>query len=334
MHHRWAPRIIFGLTAAAALATAADLPTKRGLAYIQDKDTNPDDSRIMLSDESLISWYYTWSRNMARAVGDSVRFVPLIHNLDDSNDRQLVSTLDRAPDSSTHLLSFNEPDGETDTGGSAISPREAAESYIRHIAPLRTETRDRKRTWKISHPSVTGSPRGLDWLRDFNESCWDIDKDNGCPTDFVAVHWYGDQYGLRNWLGDVRDLYGNGKDMAGKGVDGKDLKYWITEMAMPNADDKTTFAMMNESLEYLDEQDWVEAYAWFGAFRNNNANEWTGNKVSLFDSSGGLTDLGALYLGGEERGFTKGMGGGAAGLAVPGLLVLVMALFGTGVVMM
>ncbi|KAI6575003.1 hypothetical protein MCOR04_007073 [Pyricularia oryzae] len=333
MHHLWAPRIILGLTAA-ALATAADLPTKRGLAYIQDENTNPDDSRIMLSDESLISWYYTWSRNMARAVGDSVRFVPLLHNLDDTSDRQLASTLERAPDSSTHLLSFNEPDGETDSGGSAISPRDAAEAYIQHIAPLRTESGDRKRTWKISHPCVTGSPRGLDWLRDFNESCWDIDKDNGCPTDFVAVHWYGDQYGLRGWLGDVRDLYSNGKDMAGRGVDGKDLKYWVTEMAMPKADDKTTFAMMNESLDYLDKEDWVEAYAWFGAFRSSNANEWTGNKVSLLDSSGGLTDIGALYLGGEERGFKKGMGGGAAGLAVPGMLLLVMALFGTGFVMM
>lgn len=127
MHHLWAPRIILGLTAA-ALATAADLPTKRGLAYIQDENTNPDDSRIMLSDESLISWYYTWSRNMARAVGDSVRFVPLLHNLDDTSDRQLASTLDRTPESSTHLLSFNEPDGETDSGGSAISPRDAAEA--------------------------------------------------------------------------------------------------------------------------------------------------------------------------------------------------------------
>ena len=47
-----------------------------------------------------------------------------------------------------------------------------------------------------------------------------------------------------------------------------------------------------------------------GAFRSNEANEWTGNAVSLFDDRGGLTSLGALYLGGQDRGYEPGMTGG------------------------
>ena len=58
----------------------------------------------------------------------------------------------------------------------------------------------------------------------------------------------------------------------------------------------------------------MERYAWFGAFRADDANEWTGDGVALFDGEGGLTELGALYLGGEGNGFVEGQKGeGGAG---------------------
>ena len=52
----------------------------------------------------------------------------------------------------------------------------------------------------------------------------------------------------------------------------------------------------------------MERYAWFGAFREDDANEWTGDGVSLFDGHGKLTGLGAAYLGGEADGFEEGTG--------------------------
>ncbi|KAH7242120.1 hypothetical protein BKA59DRAFT_480081 [Fusarium tricinctum] len=291
------------------LVESIDLSSKRGLAYHGDE--HESDNNLLTSNNSEIAWYYTWSLWPSAQIGDSLPFVPLIHGLDDASDSELGKRLNSLPDSSTHLLTFNEPDGETDTGGSSISAKEAAAAYMKHIVPLR----DSKRKWSISHPSVTGSPRGLDWLRDFNESCYDID-DGGCPTDFVAVHWYGDAVGLENWLGSLREFYNE---------TAPDAPFWITEMALPKEDEEATFTMMNETLPSLDDNKEVQAYAWFGAFRTNDANEWTGKSVSLFDSDGGLTKLGAEYLGGEEKGFEEGMSKG--NLQTPSKCALLVAIF-------
>lgn len=278
------------------------LPSKRGIAY--HHDDHAGDNLLLLTNNTSISWYYTWSLYPSQvylSTNGSIAFLPLIHGLKDASDSSLATVLGRLPASSQHLLSFNEPDGSTDSGGSAISPEDAAASYVKYIVPLRTSTDSRSRTWKISHPSVTGSGRGLDWLKRFLQACTALDKEKGCPTDFVAVHWYGDFGGLSNWLGTLRDFYNTTQPTP---------KFWITEMALPQGGQEATLSMMNSSISYLDAADYVAAYAWFGAFRSNEANAWTGNAVSLFDDRGGLTDLGALYLGGKERGYETGMNGG------------------------
>lgn len=285
----------------ASLCVLADATesTKRGLAYTGD--SNEADLNLLMSTQSPISWYYTWSLNQANGTNNTVPFVPLIHNTDDASNSDLNSLLDALPSSSTHLLSFNEPDGTTDSGGSSIEPEDAAQSYLDHIAPLRTSD---TRSWNISHPAITGSTQGLEWLQKFNASCYDLDP-AGCPVDFVAVHWYGDFAGLTAWLGTLHEFYVvNSTD---SGAD--DLKFWITEMALPQQDTDTTVAMMNQSLAYLDDLDYVQGYAWFGAFRSDSANEWTGSSVALFDDDGGLTEVGSLYMGGEANGFAEGTKG-------------------------
>ncbi|KAJ3539733.1 hypothetical protein NM208_g5371 [Fusarium decemcellulare] len=300
--------IVYSFAHLLGSAYCIDLSSKRGLAF--RGDDHQGDNELLLSNNSEIAWYYTWSLWPAEQIGKSLPFVPLIHGLDDANDDGLEKRLNDLPDSSTHLLTFNEPDGETDTGGSSISAKDAAKAYMSNIAPLRESTDSRSRNWSISYPSVTGSTRGLEWLQDFNESCYDID-DDGCPMDFVAVHWYGDAPGLESWLKTLREFYNE---------TAPDAPFWITEMALPQEDEDNTLAMMNESLSKLDDLDWVQAYAWFGAFRADEANEWTGDSVSLFDDNGGLTKLGVEYLGGEEKGFEEGQSTGS--WAMPSMSLL------------
>lgn len=295
-----------------AISQATNSSSKRGLAYIGD--SNQGDINLLLSPDSRISWYYTWSANQVPDVNSTLAFVPLIHGVDDASSSDVQGAISALPATSTHLLAFNEPDGTTSSGGSSISPSDAAQAYIDHIVPLRTSS---SRSWNISHPSVTGSGNGLDWLRDFNSACWDIDPDNGCPTDFVALHWYGNFEGLASWIGTMREYYTNSSSSGA--VDPDNLKFWITEMALPQQDEDDTVAMMNQSLSYLDGLDYVESYSWFGAFRkDNDVNGWVGDNVALFDDDGGLTDAGALYLGGEAAGFEEGMKGSASGLGGSG----------------
>ncbi|KAM0279714.1 hypothetical protein ACHAQH_004405 [Verticillium albo-atrum] len=315
-----------GFVASLPLAQAdAGLTSKQGLALHGDA---PDsDNEFLSSEDSPISWYYTWSPWPSSAISDSVAFLPLLHGLDAASDDELLSILGRLPASSTHLLTFNEPDHDIPSGGSDISPEDAAEAYLEYVVPLREGTSDSSRTWNISHPVVTGSGQGIKWLRRFNESCYDLDPD-GCPTDFVAVHYYGDFPGLAAWIGTLDEFYNPSNSSEDR------VRFWITEMALPQQDEEATIIMLNDSMTYLDGLDLVEGYAWFGAFRTDNANDWTGDSVSLFDGDGELTKLGATYLGGEENGFEEGMKGAgvrhsasAAGITLAAVCLLLHAVF-------
>ena len=225
---------------------------KRGIAYLGN--THAPDNFLLTRDTSPLSWYYNWSPNPPPELSASeLEFTPLIHGLYDAQDPQTKSNINSLPENSRHLLSFNEPDGTTDSGGSSISPEDAAKAYVEHIAPYRVAS---GRIWNISHPSVTGSPRGLKWLRDFNASCFEIDKQNGCAMDFIAAHWYGAFAGLQGWLSSLDEFYNRDRS------EGEKLKIWVTEMALPQADAMDTVRMMNETLPYLDGLDYVERYAW------------------------------------------------------------------------
>lgn len=312
--------IIYACTVAAQSSTLA---SKRGLAYLGDD--HESDQSLLLSENSSIAWYYNWSPNIISTINRP--FVPLLHGLDDADppSGQVRDTLDALPATSTHLLTFNEPDGTTASGGSAIAPSDAARSYIDHIAPLRTAPASEEggRRWRISHPATTGSPAGLAWLREFNVSCWELDPDGGCPADFVAVHWYGDFGGLAAWLGTLREFYVTNASSSSSSIGGDvdDLAFWVTELALPRQDGDATLAMLNQSLAYLDGLAYVAAYAWYGAARKGEGSggSWdgyTGDGVAMFNRHGALTDVGALYLGGEEEGFVKGeTGAGAAAAA-------------------
>lgn len=287
--------------------------SKRGYAYLGD--THSGDEDLLLSNNSRIDWYYNWSPYPV--TGISLPFVPLIHGLSDASSTSELDAINNLPASSTHLLTFNEPDGTTSSGGSSISPSDAAQSYIDNIVPLRQSS---SRSWNISHPATTGSSSGLEWLQEFNASCWEIDPDNGCPTDFVALHWYGDFAGLASWIGTLRDFYVTNSS---SGATSDDIEFWITELALPQEDSDDTVAMLNQSLSYLDGQDYVAAYAWFGADRKGGDwDSYTGENVAMFSSGGKLTDVGALYLGGEAAGFEEGMGGAADSVRVSGLLTI------------
>lgn len=312
------PRLL-GALALSLLATTQAQDSKRGFAFIGD--SHAPDNRLLSSGNSPLVWYYNWSPypNIDLIPTGSLEFIPMIHGIDATEDGRTEQVISRLDKSSTHLLSFNEPDGTTSSGGSSISPEDAARAYIDYVVPFRDGSRG-GRNWKISHPSTTGSGNGLEWLRSFNSSCYDIDPENGCPIDFIAAHWYGDFGGLASWLGTLDEFYN------ANSTNDANLKIWVTELGLPQQSADATVGMMNQTLPYLDGLDYVERYAWFGAFRTDDANEWTGDGVALFDDDGGLTELGAVYMG---DGFTegqKGEGSGAGVLSVNLIAVVAMGL--------
>ncbi|KAH0833557.1 hypothetical protein AYO21_05235 [Fonsecaea monophora] len=294
-------------------ATTNSTSPKRGLCYIAT-DNSASDSNIFTRPNSPMTWYYNyspWPGPSGSLTQWDTEFVPMVHSAKDA--AASVDTIKSILNGSagipiagggrnnggggggmnriSHVLTFNEPDGDTSSGGSDSSPEHAAKVYVDTVLPLRAAPYN----LQISLPATTGSGNGLDWLRSFNTSCFKLRPAGGCPFDFVAAHWYGDFAGMASWLGTLHDLY------PAKPI-------WMTEFAIPSADETATTSFFNESLPYLDGLAYVARYAWFGAFRSSgdDANEWTGEEVSLFDDDGRLTLLGAEYLGGEKDGFREG----------------------------
>jgi len=228
-------------------STTAQRDAKRGITILSD---------LVVADWSLliesgISWYWNWSPDPGNStLVKDLTFIPEIHDLNNiAADLTQVKSL---PSTSTQLLTFNEPDGSISSGGTAISPDDAAAAYIKDILPLRKSNGGQ---FLISHPATTGSPQGLTWLTSFNESCYKLEPKTGCPLDFVATHWYGDFAGLTSWVGQLEDFYN---------VNSTGIKIWVTEVAIPKASADDTLAMLNQSLPYLDGADEVGGYAWMG----------------------------------------------------------------------
>lgn len=281
-----------------ALTTAQNTTTtttsnpglKRGISWIGTNSASEDNS-LFTANNTPITWYKSWSPYPIREDSfSSLDFAPMIHGLNDlEGDIDVIRRMKYE-----HVLTFNEPDGDTSGGGTDISPHDAAVAWA-EIVKLRDEKTRGGGGKKISTPATVGNFVGFDWLQKWNESCWEMYEDvGGCEFDFVAAHWYGGFEGLAGWMGQLHEAY-------------PDKVIWVTELAMPQpATVGEVQDMMERSLAFLDQTEWIERYAWFGGFRTDEANGYTGDVVALFDKGGGLTELGALYMGGEERGFEVG----------------------------
>lgn len=271
-------------------AGASSSTTKVGLSVIGKPHAS--DLARLVAETSPISWYMTWSLyphgEVARqAGGKAVEFLPMVHRQDlegpggagTPGQPSLAARLP-GPAGGNRLLTFNEPDGDVASGGTAMAPDDAARLYLEHVLPLRPR-------WRISHPTPTGSPRGLAWLRAFVAACEARNPGVGCPADFVSLHWYGDLNGLRWWMGELAAFYRPRE---------RRLGFWLTELALPGQDAHANLAFLRDAVGYLKDLDYVEGYAWFGAYRTTEANAWVGAGASLLDSTGKLTDLGKSYL--------------------------------------
>ncbi|KAF2101962.1 hypothetical protein NA57DRAFT_73401 [Rhizodiscina lignyota] len=291
-----------------AVLASASRSSKRGLIYIADS-SHPTDVDDFLSKSSDLTWYYNYGPEPSPPLSNtSLQFVPMLWGTSDNNGAN--SFLDSVKSQITsgskiqYVLGFNEPDGSKDTGGSNVSPGDAASTWQSQIEPLH------KLGVQLGAPAVTGSPDGLKWLKSFFSAC------NGkCTTDFIPVHWYGDFEGLASYVGQVGAAY-----------PGKEI--WVTEYADPNANLSDSQTFYNQSVGWFDRMENITHYSYFGSFRSSASN--VGPNAAMLDQDGDLTDIGSWYLGGNATGNIPN--GTAAGLRAFGfwlLLVLVTALWTT-----
>lgn len=162
-----------------------------------------EDSRLIWPPpKSDLTWYYNYKvapSGIYSGVSQSdFEFVPMLWSPTSTFKDEIQMLFDQGMNI-THVLGYNEPDGEAKTGGSGVSPSVAAANWIAQMEPLR------QRGIKLGGPAVTGSPRGHQWLADFFSACRDLGSN--CTIDFLPVHWYGNFEAFASHLGEVVASY-------------------------------------------------------------------------------------------------------------------------------
>lgn len=214
----------------------ASKKAKRGIAY------NDIAKLSAFTSSSKVSWAYNWGSSTP-AIPNNVEFVPMLWGTG-SHAAGWKENADKAIASgSTHLLAFNEPDlGQQ----SSLSVGDAAAGYQNLMQPYAGKV-------KLGSPAVTngGSPMGLTYLQNFITAC------SGCTIDFIAIHWYngGSADDFKNYVTKAH-IAGGGRPV------------WITEFEGPG-DAQQQQKFLKEVLPWLDNQDYVERYAYFMASDGN-----------------------------------------------------------------
>ncbi|KAL4911068.1 hypothetical protein BDW74DRAFT_142372 [Aspergillus multicolor] len=213
--------------------------SKRGAAY--------NDASLVqsLASSGTVSWAYDWNMYTMGDLPSNVEFVPMLWGSKMFTGWfAAIQTLLNS--GNKYILGFNEPDMASQA---AMSSSEAAGYYRNYITTFAGKS-------KLVSPSVTngvGSDVGLDWMRNFLDSCTD------CGVEALAVHWYGDS------ADDFKTFVGKATALADEY---NIAETWVTEFAL-NSDlsgsggSSTSADFLTEVLPWLDAQEKVGRYAYF-----------------------------------------------------------------------
>ncbi|KAJ3777952.1 glycosyl hydrolase catalytic core-domain-containing protein [Lentinula raphanica] len=222
-------------TTAAATSTSGK-NSKRGLSY-PSTDNIPDVLNINQT-KSVISWQYDWGLTPPPNLAQSgVEYVPMQWG---SGGIDNLSVAIKAQGANV-LLTFNEPDFDEQSN---IDPNSAAQLWMQHIEPLRSDIPG----IKIGAPAVSSGGTGFPWLTTFFSAC------GNCTFDFLPIHWYGEGVGgFYDYLYQMYGTFGN-------------KTIWVTEYADTSLNDTEVMDFINQTTVFMDGLDFVERYAWFGYF--------------------------------------------------------------------
>ncbi|GAA5882163.1 hypothetical protein JCM16303_002257 [Sporobolomyces ruberrimus] len=213
-----------------------------------------------------ICWAYNWD-SKGSGLKDGVMYIPMLWGTK-KLDGWEAAVNTAIQNGATHVLGFNEPDLAEQAN---LSPSAAASIWSSAMEPLATKN------VKLVSPAVSngvktadGKPMGVPWLLEFFDACKD------CTIDAVALHWYDTATNLEYF----QKYIGNAHANISKPI-------WLTEfMGTGSATDQASF--ISSSVEWLEQQDYIEAYAAFGDFCDNPI-------ANFVDCDGKTNDLGKAY---------------------------------------
>lgn len=245
---------------------------KTGLAW------GGGDADVSQFESPKVSWYYTWGPNNNWVKGASnLEYVPMFWGPKNADSFSRFVNEDTIVDQGIkHVLGMNEPE---QLGQSNLTAAEAVQWWRTYMEPLR------QYGVSLGSPAMSSATRSKQWLIDFADAC---EVAGGCNYDFLALHWYGiNATKFTTYLEDMHATF-------------PDKPIWLTEFACHNfqeGGEQCTYAdtvrFMNTTQAWLDQQDYIHRYAWFGAMKDPVINDVN----ALMDPSGTINDLGKQYIG-------------------------------------
>ncbi|KAJ3811815.1 glycosyl hydrolase catalytic core-domain-containing protein [Lentinula lateritia] len=212
---------------------------------------------------------YTWGETApSNAASLGFTFAPQLWG--NSNMNAFASTV--VAGYAKYALFLNEPN---EPGQSNIDATAAAGLWIKYMEPLKALG------YQVGSAATSSNPNGMTWTTDFFTAC-----NGGCNPDFVAVHWY--DITADGFMSYVEQWYS-----------AFNLPIWVTEFAYQdfNGNDQgdlaTIQSFMGEVTAWMDQQDYVQYYCWFGAMLDmQNVNPLN----TLMNPDGSPSDLGEQFL--------------------------------------
>ncbi|CAE7168433.1 unnamed protein product [Rhizoctonia solani] len=244
---------------------------KTGLAW------GGGDADITQYESSKVTWYYTWGPNDWVQGTNNLEYVPMFWGPKNADTfSRYVNESAITSGGIKHVLGMNEPE---QAGQSNLSATDAVQWWQTYMEPLR------QYNVSLGSPAMSAATRSKQWLIDFASAC---EPYGGCNYDFLALHWYG--VNTTKFTTYLEDIYATFPDKP----------IWLTEFAChnfqaggPQCTYVDTVSFMNTTQAWLDQQDWIHRYAWFGAMKAPVIN----NVNALMDPSGLINDLGKQYIG-------------------------------------
>lgn len=233
---------------------------KRGLAYNNGKLTD-------LFQAGKVSWMYNWGSG-TDAANTNLEYVPMLHsNRAEHTSKWNEDAGNAIKKGSKHIFSFNEPD-QCNGGGACMQDVGATvEAHKQWVQPFAG-----KDDVKIGAPAVTNgvlstnnTKMGLPYLKDFLNGC------SGCQIDFVNAHWYDKASNFEYFQKHLQDVH----DQTQKPV-------WVTEFGVTNGDEE---GFLTKAIPWLDQQTWIERYAY----------QWLAAGSMANDEETALSSLGNIY---------------------------------------
>ncbi len=243
-----------------------------------------------------VTWYYNWGNTPGAgyknqvADCDALEYVPMAWNGNYNADK--IREYCRSHPNTKYILGFNEPNFKAQAN---MTPQQAAEAWpaLRALAD--------ELNLKLVAPALNYSPDApyndpLKWMDEFVAL---VGKD---AFDYTAVHNYGG-------LGVMKTIAGNFHDRYGKDVWVTEFCYWPGEGSGSYVNPVNQISSMIETVEWLEQTDWIFRYAWFKATGNSSAS--TGPNYGLLIAPTPVTepwtlsDQGVVYTYMPEYDFSK-----------------------------